>query len=77
MGRVQSLGEYADPTALVGEVKLEEGQYIKIERDDSHNSLIISDTRPAVRGLFSQHFSDTSQNNAPSLPHPILQVSVI
>lgn len=56
MPRVQSVGEYTDPVALVGEVKLEEGAHIQITRDDSHNSLILSSTLapyPQVASDFS------------------------
>jgi len=75
MIRVQSLGEYADPTPLVGEVKLEEGQYIKITRNDSHNSLVIEDTRPIVPNVSAQLFSGVGPGHEASVPSPTLTIS--
>jgi len=76
MPRVQSVGEYQDPIALVGEVKLEEGDYIEITRSDAHNSLIIRDTRPAYPQCTVAHRAQASNDNAPVLPHPTFTIGV-
>lgn len=39
---VNSLGEYLDPTTLIGHVKLKEGTNVTITRDDANNALEIA-----------------------------------
>lgn len=73
---VQSLGEYQDPISLVGEVKIEEGANIRIDRDDAHNSLIITNTLPSPLGAFTAFTIQTSDRIAAGLPNPILTASV-
>lgn len=70
MPRVQSVGEYLDPRALVGEVKIEEGANIEITRDDSHNSLIISSTLAPYPQVASGVILIPSYLMAPSLDNP-------
>ncbi|MBA7710944.1 hypothetical protein ES703_119894 [subsurface metagenome] len=76
MPKVQSLGEYLDPTSLVGEVKLEEGANIEITRDDEHNSLIITNTLPAPLGAFTAFAFQLSTAYPAHVPNPPFTVSV-
>ena len=39
---VSSLGEYGDPTTLIGNVKLKEGVNVTITRDDVNNALVVA-----------------------------------
>lgn len=76
MPRVDSVGKYADPLALVGEVKIEEGTYIQITRNDAHNSLVITDTRPTFAECGVDLSYSIAEDFAPSLPSPIITPSV-
>ena len=77
MIRVQSLGEHQDPAALVGEVKLEEGANIRIDRDDAHNSLIITSTLTLPPHCATALFYDLAEAFAPAAPSPIPAFAVV
>lgn len=76
MIQVQSVGIWNDPTVLVGEVKLEEGNLIELIRDDAHNSIIINN-----KAVLPPHMGVTlaylvGELFAPPLPSPKLSYSV-
>lgn len=76
MPRVQSVGEYQDPISLVGEVKIEEGDYIEITRDDAHNSLIIKNTRPGYPQCTVAHREQGSTNKQATPRNPTFVTTV-
>jgi len=76
MPRVDSVGKYADPVTLVGEVKIEEGSFIQITRNDAHNSLVITDTRPPAPGCSSAFTFQVSTSKPLPIPNPPFTVSV-
>lgn len=76
MPRVQSVGEYGDTISLVGEVKLEEGDYIEITRNDAHNSLIIKNTRPGFPQCTTSVSARSGQRKALLTRNPTFVASV-
>lgn len=76
MPQVQSVGKFGDMTALVGEVKIEEGANISITRDDAHNSLIIADTRPPEPGCQTSFWQGQQRTYQPTITNPTFTTGV-
>lgn len=71
MPQVDSLGDYGDPTVLIGNVKIEQGANIAITRDDAHNSLIIASTCPPPP---PSGITCTLSHPGPGAPSPALNI---